>query len=67
MKGTFVFLVDGKLETYHDFKDIPDRFDNIIKFFPEIPPQPHTEEQHDEIEKWNHIFLELLKKETNGR
>lgn len=67
MKGVFVFLVDGELKTYNDFKDIPEKFDNIIKFFPEIPGPPHSEQQHEEIEKWNTIFLDLLKKETNGR
>lgn len=63
MKGIFVFLIDGKLETFNDFRDIPKEFDHVIKFLPEIPDPPHTEEQHKEIDSWNERLQNLMKKE----
>ena len=47
------------------YEDIPDSFDNVIRFEPEIPPEPHTEEQHEEIEKWPGRLKELMKRERN--
>lgn len=63
MKGEFEFIVDGKLVTYKDYRDIPNVFDNVIKFLPEIPPPPHSEEQHEEIELWNKRLQDLIEKE----
>lgn len=67
MKGVFEILVNGKVEIYYDYRDIPEVFDNVIKFLPEIPPPPHSQEDHQDIESWMEKFRELLKKETNGR
>ncbi len=63
MAHEFVLLVNGKLETYHNYDDIPNVFDNVIKFFPEIPDGPHTEEQHEEIDSWNFKFQQLMERE----
>jgi hypothetical protein len=52
MAHEFIVKRNGILETYTDFDAIPLDFDHVIKFLPEIPPEPHTEEQHEEIEKW---------------
>ena len=41
-------------------KDIPDDLDHVIEFLPEIPPGPHTSEEHDEIEQWHNQFLKLM-------
>ena len=65
MAHEFVILKKGILETYDKYEDIPDEFENIIKFLPDIPDGPHTHEQHEEIENWNAKLLELLKRETN--
>jgi len=59
----FVFKVDGKLVTVHSWEEVPERFDHVIKFLPEIPPEPHTEEQHEEIEQWNSRLQNLMQKE----
>lgn len=67
MKGIFEILIEGKVETYYDYRDIPEVFDNVIKFMPDTPPPPHSEEDHREIQMWMERFRELLKKETNGR
>jgi hypothetical protein len=66
MAHEFVLLVKGELKTYTNYKDIPDEFNNLIKFLPEIPEPPHTHEQHEELDLWNERLKELLKRETNG-
>lgn len=63
MAHEFVILRNGILETYHKYEDIPENFDNVIKFLPEIPDGPHTHEQHEEIDAWNDKLKELMKRE----
>ena len=64
MTHRFVLIVNGEQVTYHNYEDIPEQFDHIIEFVPYIPDPPHTEEQHNEIEKWNEKLKELIKKEN---
>jgi hypothetical protein len=66
MSHEFVVLLNGELKTYTKYEDIPERFDNVIRFIPEIPEPPHTHEQHEEIDLWNERLQELMKRETNG-
>jgi len=63
MAHKFEILVNGKVKVYNDYNKIPKQFDNVISFCPEIPPEPHTEEQHEEIEQWNNKFKQLMKRE----
>lgn len=65
MAHEFVILRNKVLESYNKYEDIPDTFENLIKFIPEIPDGPHTHEQHEEIDSWNDKLKELLKRETN--
>ncbi len=68
MAHEFVIMRDGKLETYHNYDDIPDNFQHVIKFIPEIPEGPHSDEQHEEIEAWQgkfQILLEIEYKNAN--
>jgi hypothetical protein len=67
MAHEFVILRKGVLETYDKYEDIPEDFDHIIKFLPEIPDGPHTHEQHEEIDAWNEKLQLLLEKEKNAR
>ena len=64
MTHKFVVRIDQDLKEYSNYNDIPNEFDNLISFEPIIPPEPHTEEQHDEIEKWGDRLKELMKRET---
>ena len=64
MTHKFVIRIDQDLKEYSNYDDIPNEFDNLISFEPVIPPEPHTEEQHEEIEKWNSRLHELMKRET---
>lgn len=63
MAHEFVILRNDILETYDKYEDIPEFFDHVIKFLPEIPPGPHTHEQHEEIDSWNDRLKELMKRE----
>jgi len=59
----FQFIVNGELVTYDKYKDIPETFEHVIKFLPDIPPEPHNEEEHEEIQEWNNKFQKLMEKE----
>ena len=62
-----LFLVRDGMEylKFTKYEDIIESFDNVIRFEPEIPPEPHTEEQHEEIQKWPGRLKELMKRERN--
>tara|TARA_Y100001972_G_scaffold124204_1_gene172913 strand:+ start:1387 stop:1584 length:198 start_codon:yes stop_codon:yes gene_type:complete len=64
MAHQFAILIDGKVQVFDNYDDIPETFENVIRFEPEVPPEPHTEEQHHEIEQWNNKLQQLLKRET---
>ena len=59
----FNVMVNGVIQTYTQFEDIPECIDHVIAFLPEIPPEPHTKEQHDEIDSWQDKFRELMRRE----
>ena len=46
MAHRFVVVINGVLHTFTDFAAIPAEIDHVIEFVPEIPPEPHTDEQH---------------------
>lgn len=60
MAHVFRVLRKGKLEEYNDYDSIPIDFDHVIAFLPEIPPEPHTQEQHIEIDSWNKKLQKLM-------
>ena len=62
-----LFLVRDGMEylKFTKYEDIIESFDNFIRFEPEIPPEPHTEDQHEEIQKWPGRLKELMKRERN--
>ena len=57
----FVVMRSGKLETYSEFAAIPEDFDHVIEFLPEIPPGPHTDQEHEEIAQWDLRLQELMR------
>jgi len=63
MAHEFIIRDKGKLITYTNYEDIPEVFDHLIKFVPEIPPDPHTPEQHEEIGQWNDKLKQVMKRE----
>jgi hypothetical protein len=61
MGHRFVVMRDNALAEYDLYENIPDDFDHVIEFLPEIPPGPHTQKQHEEIDQWNDKFLRLMR------
>ena len=59
----FQFIINGELVTFDKYEDIPDEFEHVIKFLPDVIPEPHTEEDHEEIQEWNNKFQKLMEKE----
>ena len=66
MPHKFIILVNGALKEYNTYESIPQTFDNVIEFLPEIPPGPHSDEQHHEIDMWNTRLKQLLLREKNA-
>lgn len=60
MPHRFVIKIADQLKEFNRYEDIPDEFDHVIEFCPEIPPGPHTDEQHAEIEAWVPRFQRLM-------
>ena len=64
----FQFIVNGELITYDKYENIPEDFEHIIKFIPDVPEPEgengnHTDEQHVEMAKWNGRLQSLMEKE----
>lgn len=59
----FQFIVNGELVTYDSWESIPDDFEHVIKFLPDIAAEPHTEDEHEEISQWNSRLQGLMEKE----
>ena len=64
----FQLVVNGILETYTKYEDIPDTFEIVIKFLPDLPEPEgedgnHTDEQHAEMARWNGRLQALMEKE----
>ena len=64
----FQFIINGELTPFDNYEDIPNEFDHVIKFLPDIPEPEgedgeHTEEQHIEMAAWNTRLQKLMEKE----
>ena len=66
--GEYVFVVlnDDKYEqvTFTDLKDIPEDFEyfHVLKFLGNIPPPPHTLQQHEQIALLQKEFKRFMRK-----
>lgn len=68
--GQFEFLDKYyEMKKFTDFKDIPEDLDilEIICFLPNIPPPPHTVQQHEDIHMWDITFEQLMEKTYASR
>ena len=63
MAHEFVLLINGELKTFTKCEDIPEDFDNAIKFLPDVP---HEEVDHDGPNIWNDRLQELMQKERDN-
>ena len=64
--GEFVIRRNGKLERYNKFDDIPSSFEHLISFKPDYPPEPHTEEQHNQMSKFDNYLKELMTRASDN-
>ena len=66
MTGEFIIKIGEELITYTDYDDIPNTFDHVIKFNPDWPEPPHTQEDHDIMEVFNDKLQVLMEIERNA-
>ena len=66
MTGEFIIKIGEELITYTDYDDIPNTFDHVIKFNPDWPASPHTQEDHDYMEVFNDKLQVLMEIEKNA-
>ena len=64
----FKFIVNGEVVTFNRYEDIPEKFEHVIKFLPDVPEPEggggnHTDEQHAEMARWNGRLQALMEKE----
>ena len=59
----FQFIINGELVIFDKYEDIPDEFEHVIKFMPDTILPPHTQEDHDELAKWDGRLQKLMEKE----
>ena len=58
----FQFIVNGELVAFDNYEDIPEDFEHVIRFLPDVPAEPHTDEEHAEMAIWNTRLQELMEK-----
>ena len=68
MMAEFQFVVNGELVLYDKYEDIPEDFEHVIRFIPDLPEPEgedgeHTVEQHEELTLWNVRLQALMEKE----
>jgi hypothetical protein len=56
----FRIIRNGQLEEYNEYESIPLDFEHVIAFIPDIPPGPHSDHEHDEINIWNDRLQKLM-------
>ena len=64
LTGTFVVKRDGELIEVDRCGDLPDEFDHLIRFEPDIPEAPHSINDHEMMSKWTDYLQELVAKEN---
>ena len=64
LEGKFVIRDEDKLIEFDRCGDLPDTFDHLISFEPNIPPTPHSVNDHEEMSKWTEYLQELVAKEN---
>lgn len=60
MGHRFVIMLDNQLLEFTEYEQIPDHFDHVIEFAPEVSLGPHTDQQHEEIDQWHAKFERLM-------
>ena len=64
--GDFRFILRDESEVrYTDLRDIPEDLDliHVIKYVPDVPPEPHTAEDHALIVEFVNLMNKYMEKE----
>ena len=66
--ASFKFVVNGELVSYDNYEGIPNDFEHVIEFVPDLPEPAgedgqHTDEQHDQMAEWNTRLQKLMERE----
>lgn len=67
MARPFALIIDGEIQEFDRYEDLPEQFDRVVRFIPPAPPPPHTPEQHDELALWTGRLQALMAHERAGR
>jgi hypothetical protein len=60
--GKFVILDRGEVRAFTRYDDIPAEIDTVIEFRPDIPPGPHSDEEHEFIESLVEKFTAIMRR-----
>ncbi len=63
MKGDFKILIKGDIHSYTEFDDIPEKIGAVVKYLPDYPESPHSEEEHTMMSTFNDKLQQLLERE----
>jgi len=63
MPDKITVKIGRDLYTYDSYEAVPEKFDHLIAYEPEVPPPPHTAEQHKQMENFGNILQDLMKRE----
>ena len=66
--GEFVVLLPGETTptTYTNYNDIPDEIDTVVRFQAEVPPAPHSINDHQQIADIEVAFDALLDRSVDA-
>ena len=54
--------LDGDLQHGTHWDDMPEKMQEVISFIPDYPPEPHTEEQHEQIASFVDRLREMIRR-----
>lgn len=66
MTDKIVIKDNNELKYFYSLNDVPDVFDHLISYEPEIPSSPHTNEEHKKMEMFPIILQNLLNRERKS-
>ena len=57
LEGVFIVKTGQTVTEYQKISEIPEKFDHLIKFAPNIPPSPHSAHDHEHLDH----FVDYMK------
>lgn len=62
----YAVILDGELQEFDHYDDLPEQFDRLVRFIPPVEPAPHTAEQHEATARWPARLAALMERERLG-